>query len=783
MKSLSKIFFAVALLFCTTTLTAQNAPNITIIVKDSATAEPIGYASVELLSPTDSALIGGITDDNGLIAIPVQANTAKFRISFIGYKTFVAPVTALDMGVILLAEDATMLAEISVEGSTRITKIDRDIFVITKELKAGTATSRELLGKLNGVTYNYYDQSISVNGNSNVLILVDGIERDQNLAKSLSPDRIERVEVIKDPVGKYAADGYKAVINIITKKDFSGINITAHNTSMFNFITPHGNKMFIQEYSSLNILYTYKKLNLYASYWGFYSKLNIPTFSEQRYGDIVVKTPPFDYKNPNFSNFQNNNNFTLGGDYLIKEGNTIALEVNYNTGFNNQGGFSDLTTYQNDVEIGRSQSNTFSRGTTDALQATLTYKGKWSEKSNFEADFRYRRSTPTNYSTFEQGEIFSEAKNNQIENFYRINLNYTYQFTQKFSMDFGYGAIFSDYKLHQNNTTLTQFQLRNRPSVYFSYAPVQKLNFKIGAMVEFFNQKFNTPDSELKQSQTGVLPFANVMYRPSDKFSVTAKYNSFPSYPDISSLNTFATQQDTLTWSIGNPDLRPSNFQRVALDFNFLKYFTVSPFFDFDTHNFQQYLYEKNGKYYQSQVNANYKSLGADVSFTIPFLKNTLFWQNWAQVRQTWLGYNDLKNDQFSYMFNSMLFYSITKWDALVGGGIQKSVTKWATLQGYNSGNNDIVMIMLQKNLFKKRLSLTFIYVPPLKEGFIKYTQDNLIQTPTYYSFNSAGLKLLKNLMMFQINFNFNQGKQVNVTKSSLDNDSNTNKKSGGIGL
>ena len=352
-------------------------------------------------------------------------------------------------------------------------------------------------------------------------------------------------------------------------------------------------------------------------------------------------------------------------------------------------------------------------------------------------------------------------------------------------MDFGYGAIFNDYKLYQNNTTLTQQQLRNRPSVYFSYAPIQKLSFKIGTMVEFFNQRFTGIEPK---SQIGVLPFANVMYRHSDKFSVTAKYNSFPSYTDIGSLNSFATQQDSLTWSIGNPDLQPSNFQKVSLDFNFLKGFTISPYFGFDKSNFQSYLYEKDGQYYQSQVNADYKAVGANISFTIPFLKQTLFWQNWAQVQQAWLSYNDngnnVSNKQFNYMFYSYLFYNIKKWDAMVGAGIQKSVTQWATLQGYHSSNNDILMIMLQKNLFKKKLSITLIYVPPIPGGkFFKYEQEQMTQTPNYYSFNSAGLQLLKNLMMLQINFNFNRGKQVNVTKSSLDNDSNTKQKGGGIGL
>ena len=92
-------------------------------------------------------------------------------------------------------------------------------------------------------------------------------------------------------------------------------------------------------------------------------------------------------------------------------------------------------------------------------------------------------------------------------------------------------------------------------------------------------------------------------------------------------------------------------------------------------------------------------------------------------------------------------------------------------------------MLMLQKSFLKKKLSCTFIYVPPIKEGFLKYSQDNMTQTPTYYSLNQAGLGILQNLMLFQINYHFNSGKQINVKKSSLDNDNSTKQKSGGFGL
>jgi len=228
----TKVF--ILILFVATMATNAVAEIISVTVKDSKTKEAVEYATVELINEKDSVIAGGITDAKGYIDLPGTVNTGKIRIQFLGYKTYVTPVTNKNLGTVFLEEDEKELAEVTVVGQARTTKIDRDVTVITKELKAGTATSRELLGRLKGMVYNPYDQSLSYNGNSNILILMDGIEKDQNMAKTLSPDRIDRVEVIKDPIGKYAADGYKTVINIITKKDFSGSRCFFDNDYLYN---------------------------------------------------------------------------------------------------------------------------------------------------------------------------------------------------------------------------------------------------------------------------------------------------------------------------------------------------------------------------------------------------------------------------------------------------------------------------------------------------------------------------------------------------------------------
>ena len=198
---------------------AKSADDISATIKDSKTRQPLEFATVELLNEKDSTLVGCMADSKGYFQVTAPAKVAKLRIRYMGYKTFDAPVKEYDLGILLMEEEASNLGEVTIKGKGKTNKIDRDIYYVTKEFRAGTVTSQELLGKLNGVNYNRYDRSITVNGSTKVLILVDGIEKDQDMVKNLPSDRIERVEVIKDPVGKYAADGYTAVINILLKKE------------------------------------------------------------------------------------------------------------------------------------------------------------------------------------------------------------------------------------------------------------------------------------------------------------------------------------------------------------------------------------------------------------------------------------------------------------------------------------------------------------------------------------------------------------------------------------
>jgi len=248
--SIKKCFLLVISISTFCGMSAKNAGDVSATVKDIQTKEPIAFASVELLNAKDSLLSGCITDSKGYFELAPPTNTSKIRIRFMGYKNKEMAFRDRDLNVVFMEEEARQLNEVNIKGSARQNKIDRDVYTITKSMRDGTTSSQELLGKLSGVHYNVYDKSISVNGSTNVLILVDGIEKDQQFAKNLQPERIERVEIIKDPVGKYATDGYTAVINIVMKKDYTGIDASISNTAFFDLAGKNGNDRLAQDYGN-----------------------------------------------------------------------------------------------------------------------------------------------------------------------------------------------------------------------------------------------------------------------------------------------------------------------------------------------------------------------------------------------------------------------------------------------------------------------------------------------------------------------------------------------------
>ena len=203
------------------------------VVVDSA-GEPVIGAGVVIEGSTN----GTITDVDGRWELVVPSTTTKIVISSLGYKEQVVAAGSASARTVTLHEDSQMLQETVVVGygvQKKVNLTGAVAMVNSEEMSARPISSvaSGLQGLLPGVTVvNSSSQPGQANttirvrgvgtiGNSNPLILIDGIEGD---ISSINPEDIESVSVLKDAASSaiYGARAANGVLLVTTKKLAAG---------------------------------------------------------------------------------------------------------------------------------------------------------------------------------------------------------------------------------------------------------------------------------------------------------------------------------------------------------------------------------------------------------------------------------------------------------------------------------------------------------------------------------------------------------------------------------
>ena len=203
------------------------------VVVDSA-GEPVIGAGVVIEGSTN----GTITDVDGCWELVVPSTTTKIVISSLGYKEQIVAAGSASARTVTLQEDSQMLQETVVVGygvQKKVNLTGAVAMVNSEEMNARPISSvaSGLQGLLPGVTVvNSSSQPGQANttirvrgvgtiGNSNPLILIDGIEGD---ISSINPEDIESVSVLKDAASSaiYGARAANGVLLVTTKKLAAG---------------------------------------------------------------------------------------------------------------------------------------------------------------------------------------------------------------------------------------------------------------------------------------------------------------------------------------------------------------------------------------------------------------------------------------------------------------------------------------------------------------------------------------------------------------------------------
>ena len=168
--------------------------------------QPLAFANVSLLNPTDSAFItGGVSNENGSFTVPCDAHTVLARISYMGFRTIYRLCTKPEIGKVVMRADSKVLEELTVTGARIINKVDRQYIIPTENMVKGSSNGYDLLQRmsLKGIMVDPVNQTIKSNRGGGVQVRVNDIKANSQDIMAIRPDEVVRVEYVDMPGVRY----------------------------------------------------------------------------------------------------------------------------------------------------------------------------------------------------------------------------------------------------------------------------------------------------------------------------------------------------------------------------------------------------------------------------------------------------------------------------------------------------------------------------------------------------------------------------------------------------
>lgn len=551
--------FAVSLV-----LQAQNNQNLYGRAIDQKSGQTIPFASIGLFTWGDSVIIGSsLSDDSGLFRFnSVTRGKYILKIQHVGYQLFTGTIDLeamkeSDTLELFLSDKTvsikeTVIAANAIKARTGQGKTD---YFVTKKMLDHSVTGIDIMKLIPGIQVDLR-QNISLEGSSNIVILVDGKERDMHYINQISPDRIEKVEVLSTPPSNM--DGHiTGAINVVLKKErksgFSGQIIPEIPVS----------DNFIYLFPTYNLNYSKGRVNLFTSYSGEINGENINESSKRQIWENADTVSIF--SNQYVRQKYWFHRFNYGFDYYIGKKDMLNFYGFYNPYSHEQDG----------LVVTRRIGETTNKWTADkdetdkntGLFYSLFYKHAFDQKGReFSIDLSHFNLNGQNTEVFYRTESPDNSilQKNTVQPHLQVSSMKT-DFTTRIDSSFNLSAGVKIKQQVMQNKTLSDFShYENTLGIY------ARLSYKKKSIEASSGIRVEKSDLELKNSFAETflywLPSLTFRYKCATSQNLMLAYNRNVNHPHIYQLNPAITWSDPYTVNRGNPELDPEIRDNLFLE-------------------------------------------------------------------------------------------------------------------------------------------------------------------------------------------------------------------------
>lgn len=581
---------------------AQTKPDgkkikITGTIIEKVSKQPLEYATITFFNTANPKIIGGgITNAKGEFDIALTPGNYTAKAEFISFKSYEIKAqnyqenTAL--GTIALDEDATQLkaVEVRADKTSIEIKLDKKVYSVGQDLMVKGGTVSDVLDNIPSVTVDV-DGAVSLRGNSNVRILIDGKPSNAvNISDALRlipADAIDKVEVITNPSARYDAEGGGGILNIILKRGknqgFNGSMIVSAGTPENTGVS--GNFNVKNKESNFFTTLGYNKSNGPGN-----TKINQENYDDN--GDLVSYIEERRENHRKREGFNGNFGMELYLDATSSWTNTLSLRKN--KGGNPENVTYDIYSPLNPFEK-RERNNDLTRSSQDVEYNTNYIKKFKKDGHKFTIDGAFSVNRDLENSNIYGNGILPIASfisserttNKQRQNRNLIQADYVLPFGKKSQFEFGvrgnYATLISDYKVEEdllgnNNFTInTQFTNTLEYKEYVNAAYTQ-IGTKINKLSVLGGLRFEDSKIQINQLVTqdyntkkynNFFPSAFLTYEFNENTSVSLNYSKRINRPRDRFINPFSSYSSNVNLFVGNPDLDPALSD--AYDLGFLR--------------------------------------------------------------------------------------------------------------------------------------------------------------------------------------------------------------------
>ncbi len=558
---------------------------VTIAVKNT-TGQPLASATVSAIAASDSLQKNQrVTDSSGVAVFQLEQGAQFFiRVSSIGFsdaeKKIV--VTGDNRFLITMNNSSTTLSGVVVTATRPLMRQEDDKTIVDPEnLAASSTNAYEILEKTPGLFVDQ-DGNVYLSSTTPARIYINGREQRMSSAdiatmlKSLPPNSIQSIEILRTPSAKYDASGGGGIVNVVLKKGvrigFTGSVNTGFNQGQY------GN-----QFVGLNLNNSSGKLNTFVNMQ--YSRRN-------SYDNIVTDRlfASDSLLRQDARTVYPGNSFYIGAGFGYEL--SKKWEVNYdgrlslNKFDNSSVNESDITKLSTEQRLTSNRTNVFNSGNSTTVSQNISLKNRIdSAGSEWTTDLSYT-GTPgsssqdfsTTYTLPSRSPFAGNGDINTRFNFSSAATNLLLKLPKQITVEMGLKATFVNFSnntsfFRQSNGSRVPDPFRTaafkyRENINAAYVQASK-NFsgiliKVGTRLENTNMVGNQlvpKDTSFSIRRTDLFPYVyvsrNLMTIMTYELRAYLVYRRTISRPSYELLNPFARYIDQYLFETGNPSLRP----------------------------------------------------------------------------------------------------------------------------------------------------------------------------------------------------------------------------------